>query len=77
LQEGDPVIFADKPDHETLRRKTEILSTMYDWLEYLAGQSYTSGALISVGHVALVPLQVSCGSQVPVLALQTVPAPAN
>jgi hypothetical protein len=28
-----------------LRRKAEILLTMNDWLEHLAGQSYTFGAL--------------------------------
>jgi hypothetical protein len=33
-----------------------------------------SGALVSVGHIAAVPVQVSAGSQVPVLVLQTVPA---
>jgi hypothetical protein len=38
-------MFADEPEHEVLRRKAKILSTMYDWLEYLAGQSYTFGAL--------------------------------
>jgi hypothetical protein len=37
--------FADEPEHGMLRRKAKILSTMYDWLEYLAGQSYTFGAL--------------------------------
>jgi hypothetical protein len=45
LQGGYPVMFADEPEHEVLRRKAKILSTMYDWLEYLAGQSYTFGAL--------------------------------
>jgi len=34
-----------RPEHEVLRRKAKILSTIYDWLEYLAGQSYTFGAL--------------------------------
>jgi hypothetical protein len=38
-------MFADEPAHVMLRRKTKILSTMYDWLEYLAGQSHTFGAL--------------------------------
>jgi hypothetical protein len=36
---------AGSSEHEVLRRKAKILSTMYDWLEYLAGQSYTFGAL--------------------------------
>jgi hypothetical protein len=36
---------AQSSEHEVLRRKAKILSTMYDWLEYLAGQSYTFGAL--------------------------------
>lgn len=39
------MLFADDSEHEMLRRKAKILSTMYDWLEYLAGQSYTFGAL--------------------------------
>jgi hypothetical protein len=38
-------MFADKPEHKVLRRKAKILSTMYDWLEYLVRQSYTFGAL--------------------------------
>jgi len=38
-------MFTDDPEHETRRRKARILSTMYDWLEYLAGQLYTFGAL--------------------------------
>ena len=38
-------MFAEWSEHEVLRRKAKILSTMYDWLEYLAGQSYTFGAL--------------------------------
>ncbi len=37
--------FADESEHEMHRRGAKILSTMYDWLEYLAGQSYTFGAL--------------------------------
>lgn len=40
-------MFADEPEHEVLGRKAKILSTMYDWLEYLAGQSYTFGAHFS------------------------------
>jgi hypothetical protein len=38
-------MFAESSEQEVLRRKAKILSTMYNWLEYLAGQSYTFGAL--------------------------------
>jgi hypothetical protein len=33
------------PERQVLRRKAKILSTMYEWLGYLAGQSRTFGAL--------------------------------
>lgn len=39
------MIFADRSEYEMLRRSAKIVSTMYDWLEHLAGQSYTFGAL--------------------------------
>ena len=45
MQGGYPVIFADESKDEALRRKAKILSTMYDWLEHLAGQSDTFGTL--------------------------------
>ena len=45
MQGGYPVIFANESEHKVLRRKAKILSTMYDWLEHLAGQSNTFGAL--------------------------------
>jgi hypothetical protein len=35
LQGGYPVMFADEPEHEVLRRKAKILSMMYDWLPEL------------------------------------------
>ena len=35
----------NEPEHEVLRREAKILSTMYNWLEHLAGQSNTFGAL--------------------------------
>ena len=38
-------MFADWSEHEALRGEAKVLSTMYDWLEYLARQSYTFGAL--------------------------------
>ncbi len=37
--------FPGTSEHEVLRREAKILSTIYDWLEYLAGQSNTFGAL--------------------------------
>jgi hypothetical protein len=44
-QGGHPQEFADDSEHKTLQRKTKLLSTMYDWLECLAGQYNTFGAL--------------------------------
>ena len=44
-QGGYPIKFADEPEHEIQRREAKILSTMYNWLEHLAGQSDTFGAL--------------------------------
>ena len=38
-------MFANESKHEELRRRAKILSTMYDWLEHLAGQSNTFGTL--------------------------------
>ena len=45
LQGGYPVKLAGSSEYEVLRREAKILSKMYDWLEYLAGQSDTFGAL--------------------------------
>jgi hypothetical protein len=45
LQGEYPQMFTDSSEQEVLRRKAKILSTIYNWLEYLAGQSYTFGAL--------------------------------
>lgn len=39
------MIFEEWPEYKVLRREAKILSTMYDWLEHLAGKSYTFGAL--------------------------------
>ena len=45
MKGGYPVTFAEESEHEVLRRKAKILSTMYDWLAHLAGESNTFGAL--------------------------------
>ena len=44
-QGGHRLMFADWSEHEVLRGEAKELSTMYNWLEYLSGQSYTFGAL--------------------------------
>ncbi|KAK0512067.1 hypothetical protein JMJ35_005195 [Cladonia borealis] len=54
MQAGDPVGFADQSEHEELRENAKVLSTMYDWLEHLAGQSNTFGALGIAGAVLFI-----------------------
>jgi hypothetical protein len=44
-QGGYPQKFADWSERQRLGKEAKILSTMYNWLEYLAGQSRTFGAL--------------------------------
>lgn len=45
LQGKYPIMLDKHSEQEVLRREAKIFLTMYGWLEHLAGQSFTFGAL--------------------------------